>query len=177
MLPGQVGTSVVDGRRAAYGGPFSDLASLKKGTSLIVTTGQGVFTYKVLDVRVGGSPLPAAPAAGSSRLTLVTAAGRPFMPSGTVSVDADLVGQAVGGPARVVSTAQLLAEERPLAGDSRTLWALALWLQLLIALSVAAVWAWHRWGRAQTWIVFLPPLLLVGLAAAGEVARLLPNLL
>jgi len=44
-------------------------------------------------------------------------------------------------------------------------------------LSVGAVWAWHRWGHAQAWIVFLPPLLLVGLATSGEVARLLPNLL
>ena len=64
-----------------------------------------------------------------------------------------------------------------MAGDTRTLWVLAFWLQALIALSLAAVWAWHRWGRAQTWVVMLPPLLLVGLAASGEVARMLPNLL
>ena len=64
-----------------------------------------------------------------------------------------------------------------MAGDATTLWALALWLQALIALSLGVVWAWHRWGRAQAWVVFLPPMLLVGLSAAGEAARLLPNLL
>jgi hypothetical protein len=43
--------------------------------------------------------------------------------------------------------------------------------------ALIAVWAWHRWGRAQTWIVCLPVLILVGLGAAGELAQLLPNLL
>jgi hypothetical protein len=61
--------------------------------------------------------------------------------------------------------------------DTRTLWALALWLQALIVAAAGAVWAWHRWGRAQAWIVFLPVLLLLSLSAAGEAARLLPNLL
>jgi len=64
-----------------------------------------------------------------------------------------------------------------MGADARTLWALALWLQLLTVLLVAAVWAWHRWGRAESWVVFLPPVLLVGLAVAGEAARLMPNLL
>ena len=67
--------------------------------------------------------------------------------------------------------------ERFMGVDTSTLWALALWIQVLIAMSIGAVWAWHRWGRAQAWVVFLPPLLLVGLATSGEVARLLPNLL
>jgi hypothetical protein len=71
----------------------------------------------------------------------------------------------------------LPAEERAMNNDTRTLWALALWLQALIVAAVGAVWAWHRWGRAQAWIVFLPVLLLLGLSAAGEAARLLPNLL
>ena len=44
-------------------------------------------------------------------------------------------------------------------------------------MSIAAVWSWLRWGRAQTWIVFAPLLMLAGIAAAGQVARLLPNLL
>jgi hypothetical protein len=99
------------------------------------------------------------------------------MPNGVLYVDADLDGAAVGGPARLVTASSLPAEERAMASDSRTLWALAFWLQALIILSIAAVWAWHRWGRAQAWIVFTPALMLVGLAAAREAARLLPNLM
>ena len=57
------------------------------------------------------------------------------------------------------------------------MWALALWLQAMIALALGAAWAWHRWGRAQAWIVFIPPLVLVGLYVSNEAARLLPNLL
>jgi len=177
-LPGQVGTSVLFGRRSAFGGPFSRIAELTKGAEIKVTTGQGAdFTFRVIAVRRDGDPAPPAAARGTSRLTLVTAAGRAFFPEGVLRVDADLEGQAVVGPARLISASGLPAAERLMAGDTRTLWALALWLQALIALSIGAVWAWHRWGRVQTWIVFLPALLLVGLCVSGEAARLLPNLL
>jgi hypothetical protein len=177
VLPGQAGTSVVFGRRASFGGPFSDLPSLRKGADIKVTTGQGVFTFKVIAVHYRGEPAPAAPAKNASRLVLATAAGTEFLPSGLLQVDADLDGTATGGPARLLTGDTLPAEERAMNNDTRTLWALALWLQALIVAAVGAVWAWHRWGRAQAWIVFLPVLLLLGLSAAGEAARLLPNLL
>jgi LPXTG-site transpeptidase (sortase) family protein len=176
-LPGQIGTSTIYGRRASYGGPFSDLDKLQKGDQITVTTGQGVFTYEVLGVRREGMPMPQPVAAGSSRLILVTADGTPFVPNGLVRVDADLKGQAVGGAGRVHNTESLPKEELAMKGDARTLWALALWLQALIALSLLAIWSWHRLGRAQTWIIFFPLVGLVGLAVAGEITRLLPNLL
>ena len=176
-LPGQIGSSIVFGRRAAFGGPFDRIDELKKGAAIKVTTGQGVFDFTVLGVRREGTPVPVAPAAGAARLLLVTAAGTAFLPGGVLRVDADLNGTAVVGPPRVLSTNSLPQEEKVMAADSRTLWALALWLQALIGLSIGVVWAWHRWGRAQAWVVFLPPLLLVGLATSGEALRLLPNLL
>ena len=175
-LPGQVGTSVVYGRRATFGGPFADIKKLSEGDLISVTTGQGQFKFRVVGVRRAGDPLPKPLAAGAARLLLATADGPPFLPEGVLRVDADLDGTAVGGAARLVSAANLPAEEQIMANDSRTVWALVLWLQVLIALSLGAVWAWHRWGRAQAWVVFLPPLLLVGLLASGEAARLLPNL-
>lgn len=176
-FPGQVGTSVILGRRAAYGGPFSDLSSLRAGDTITVTTGQGVFQFAVLGVRRAGDPIPPPLAKGKARLGLVTADGSPFVPSGLLRVDADLVGDAVGGATPGASSTALPASERPLGTDSSTLWALALWLQALILVSVAATWAWHRWGRPQAWIVFTPIVTLVGLGTAGELARLLPNLL
>ncbi|MEI6402112.1 MAG: class E sortase [Actinomycetota bacterium] len=176
-LPGQIGTSIVFGRRAAYGGPFSRINELTPGTLVRVTTAQGTFDYSVIGVRADGDPLPAAPAANVGRLMLVTAAGRAYLPDGVIRVDAELLQGAVGGPPRFATAATLPDDEQALRGDPSTLWALVLWLQLLILLALAAVWSWHRWGRAQAWLVFLPPLLLVGLAVAGEIARLLPNLL
>jgi LPXTG-site transpeptidase (sortase) family protein len=175
-LPGQEGVSVVLGRRAAFGGPFAKISRLDPGDEITVTTGQGEFTFEVLGVRREGDPAPAALASGAARLLLVTADGPPFLPDGALRVDADLIGDAVVGPERLVDAESLPAREGIQGSDPRTLWALALWLLVAMALALGLSWAWHRWGRARTWAVFLPPLLFVGLAASGEVARLLPNL-
>ena len=176
-LPGQAGTSIVMARRAAFGGPFAEIDNLEQGDEIIATTGQGVYTFEVIGVRLEGDPVPAPLEVGSARLLLATASGRPFMPDGIVRVDAQLTGAATAGPARLVTAASLPRSEQMMGADTSTLWVLVLWLQALTALSLGAVWAWHRWGQAQAWIVCLPPLLLVGLATSGEVARLLPNLL
>lgn len=176
-LPGQIGTSVLFGRSASYGGPFDRLGELTADDRITVTTGQGVFDYRVIGVRREGDPVPAAPAAGTSRLLLITAAGPNFLPNGLLRVDAELEGQAVVGPARSISTAGLPPDERAMEPQTDTVWALALWMQALILLSVGVIWGWLRWGRAQAWIVFTPALVLVGMSAAGELAKLMPNLL
>lgn len=175
-LPGQVGTSLVLGRRAMFGGPFSKISQLKAGDLIRVTTGQGVFQYKVLGVRHEGDPIPEAVPVGGSRLTLATAGGRAFVPQGVVRVDADIDGAPVGGDLRLLTASTLPAEEGMMANDLRTLWVLALWLQALILVSTGVVWAWHLWGKPQAWIVFIPVLLLISFSAWGEFARLLPNL-
>ena len=176
-LPGQIGVSILIGRRAAYGGPFGDIGELVADDLIIVTTGQGVFEYRVIGVRREGDQLPPALEPGSARLVLATADGRAFLPSGVLRVDADITSTPVGGQPRLVTDDTLPKEERLMAVDGSSLWVLVLWLQAMIVLSVAAVWGWHRWGRPQTWVAFGPPLALVGMATAGEIARLLPNLI
>jgi len=52
-----------------------------------------------------------------------------------------------------------------------------LWLEALAILVGGAVWSWRRWGRAQTWIVFTAPMLLVWVFLTDQIVRLLPNLL
>jgi sortase A len=176
-LPGQIGTSILLGRRAAFGGAFSDIDELKQGALIKVTTGQGEFNFKVIGSRAEGDPAPPALGSGVARLILITATGLPFLPDGVLRVDAELDGTAVVGPSPRVSASLLPSAEKIMGSDPSTLWALALWLQALIALSLGVVWAWHRWGRAQAWVVLLPPLVLVGLMTTSEVSRLLPNLL
>jgi sortase A len=175
-FPGQLGRSEIYGRRASYGGPFKRLNKLKAGTKIMVTTGQGVSTYKVARVRRAGDPIPALPPTGSL-LTLATASGSAYVPSGVLWVDANLVGTAQPTAARAIRNGSVPSGEKPMGNDATTLWALVLWLQALIVLAVGAVWSWLRWGRHQTWIVFGPLAAAVGLAAAGQVTRLLPNLL
>lgn len=175
-LPGQAGTSVIMGRRAAFGGPFRRIARLEPGQTLKVTTGQGEFTYRIDGVRRAGDRVRAG-RPGVSRLILATADGPAFVPSGLLEVDASLITPALAAAEPAFSAASLPAAEMALAGDPSTVWALALWLQVVLALALGLVWAWHRIGSARSWIFFMPPLALSGLAASGEVARLLPNLL
>lgn len=176
-FPGQVGSSVVFGRRAAFGGPFARIGDLRPGAIIRTTTGQGTFDYKVTGLRRPGDPAPGTLQPGTGRMLLVTAGGRPFMPSGVLRVDADLVGPGVAASTRRIASNSLSPSEQIMAADSATLWALALWLQALTVVVLSAIWAWHRWSRAKAWVVFLPPLLVVALGASGEAARLLPNML
>ncbi|MGW1780814.1 sortase [Streptomyces sp. NPDC002143] len=176
-LPGQTGTSVLMGRAAAYGAPFGELAALGAGDTFTVTTGQGKATYQVTGVRRAGDPAPAPLATGKGRLVLVTATGARFMPTGLLRVDADLVSAPFQTPAAVIRSGTLPDSEEPLARPSGVPWPLVMWLQALLLVSVAAVWTWHRWGRHQTWIVFAPVVLVLGLQVATRTTELLPNLL
>lgn len=176
VLPGQAGASVIMGRRAAYGGPFGSIEDLEEGDLIRVTTGQAEFEYEVTGVRREGDPLPPPIEEGESRLVLTTAAGPAFLPDGVLRVDAAMEG-AEAGPGRLFPSGGLPPSEDTMASDTGQLWALVLWLQVLIVTVVGAVWAWHRWGRAQAWVVFVPLLTLVGILVSNEAARLLPNLL
>ncbi|WP_127360053.1 sortase [Actinacidiphila soli] len=176
-MPGQAGTSVLMGRAAAYGGPFGGLDHLAAGSAITVTTGQGKARYRVLDIRRAGDPAPAPVAAGKGRLVLVTATGAPYLPRGILRVDADLVTPAAQTPAATIQAGTLPDSEEPLAGGGGVPWPLVMWLQALALASAGAVWAWHRWGRHQTWIVGAPVITVLGLQVAGQATQLLPNLL
>src|SRR5215469_6323295 len=117
VLPGQQGVSVILGRRAAYGGPFAGLGSLVPGDRITVVTQEGVAKYQVMDLRRAGDPLPSPPAEGSGRLTLVTADGPPFDPTGEVYVDANLVSQPFATPAPVLTYETLPSTEDALHTD------------------------------------------------------------
>jgi sortase A len=80
---GQPGNAVVVARRAAFGGPFARLGSLKRGEEILVTTTQGQSVYRVRDVAsttlYSGRAAPATTGAGG--VTDVSTA--PTGPSGT----------------------------------------------------------------------------------------------
>jgi sortase A len=176
-MPGQPGISEIFGRRTAYGGPFSRLPTLHQGEYFTVTTGQGVATYKVIDLRRAGDPYPPALAAGQGRLVLVTADGPPLAPTGVLDVDADLTSKPSPAPAMIVSSSDLGASEQALGIDSEALVPVVLWGFLLLAAAALLAWTGRRWGRWQTWIVAVPVVCFVSLSIADQVARLLPNLM
>jgi len=187
VFPGQAGVTIIQGRQSAFGGPFGSIGQLAAGTEITVTTGQGFAVFRVTDVRRAGDPQPAPPAAGSARLTLISAEGTPYLAESTVRVDATLVSTSADGttidkaafPAgpRSATTLTLPDSERPMSGDTSNAFALVLWSQLFLIAVVFVTWARERWGRWQAWTVGAPLLLATGWAVSNQVAAFLPNLL
>ena len=177
VMPGQAGTSVLMGRRSAYGGPFRDLDLLLPGDQIKVVTGQGEHMYVVRGLRYPGEPAPAPLATGQGRLTLTTADGDPFIPRDILRVDADLVTPAQPAPPRKFGAASLPPAEAAMATDPAAWTPLMLWGQALLLGTLAVTYLRARWGGWQTWIVGAPVLGAFGFAIADQAARLLPNLL
>lgn len=175
-LPGQAGVSVLMGRASAYGGPFRDLALLQRGDTFSVTTGQGVAQYEVLGPRLGTVELPAM-STTDGRLTLTTASGRSFQPTGVLRVDAQLVSKSNPRPPVAIAPGVLAPQDEAMASDTSRAFSLSWLAELLVALALAAVWSWKRWKHAATWIVFVPAITMTALACSDRVTDLLPNLL
>lgn len=176
-LPGQPGGSLLLGRSASYGGPFGGIGHFRSGDTITVTTGEGVYTYTVEDVRRAGDPLPAALPAGGGLLTLETSEGSGWRsgwaPSHGLWVDAVLHGKAAAaGPLGAASSA-----DRPMAVDTGSLNQIVLWLQLLVLVVVATVVLRRRWGAWQLWLVALPVVLASLWGFTNALWPLLPNLL
>jgi len=177
VMPGQPGVSVIFGRRAAYGGPFSRLPWVSVGDVFTITTGQGVASYRVIDLRRAGDPVPPLPVAGGERLILVTADGPPLAPFGVLRLDANLISKPSPAPTMVISAADLSPSEQVLGTDPGALVPVVLWGAVLLCAVGGLAWAAQRWGRWQTWIVAVPVVLFIGLSIADQVACLLPNLM
>jgi LPXTG-site transpeptidase (sortase) family protein len=173
VFPGGAGTSVVFGRAAAYGGPFGGIAGLRTGARIIVTTGVGSRTFRVVSVRHAGDKIPVLKTK-RARLTLVTATGPKFFPTGTVSVDADSTKAAL--PARAPAIRTVPASEQPLGIDTSTVWALVLWLEALAVVVFLGIWIWHRRSPAHAWLLCLAPLLFVATQVCRQLTLLIPNL-
>ncbi|WP_182377525.1 sortase [Nocardioides sp. WS12] len=176
-FPGQAGASVLVGRSAAYGGVFRYLEMLRPGDTVKVSTGQGTSAYRVLGARVGEQKLPALEPGKDGRLTLITSNGRPFQPSGVLMVDAELTSTAFPRPPVAIAEGYVDPHERMLTGDDSRVFSLSWLIQLLVAASIAAVWAAKRWNVMATWVVFIPVISMIALACADRVTDLLPNTL
>lgn len=175
-LPGQVGISVIAGRRATYGGPFHSLDQLHPRDRITVTTGQGTHSFTVLDVRHAGDRVPPPLSRGQGRLMLVTTDGPALQPTDVIRVDAALVTPVQVRPAQLPSTA-VPAADALLVGDNSALLAVVGWSVLLVGVAIATVWVRFVTGLWQAWVIGLPVLVTIGLAVSDEIAALLPNLL
>ncbi len=99
-----------------------------------------------------------------------------FVPSGTIYVDADIVGSALPTYRPIVKTGAIPADELPLGVDTGSLWLLFLWIGVLAVAVVASVWTWRRKGQVRAWIIFIGPVALIGYFLVNQISILLPNL-
>lgn len=176
VMPGQAGVSVILGRESAYGGPFGGLASLAPGDSIKVVTGQTVASYRVIDLRRAGDPVPDPVPAGGGRMILVTADGAPLVPTGTLYVDADETSKPQPSPGAVLAS-YLMPTEKAMATDPAAWLPIVLWGQVLVLVAVTLSWLWSAWGKWQTWLVAVPVVGFIVLSVADQATRLLPNLM
>lgn len=177
VLPCQVGSSVLMARSGAYGGVGAAFARMQNGDRFTVTMGQGTCTYQVSGRRVAGDPAPPPPTGRGGALTLVTATGYPFAPTGVLRVDATLVSKSFDSPAVVFPPGSLPASEQAMGVDTSQLFPLVMLAEALVALAVGAVWLGRRWGAMQTFIVLTAPLLACLFLTAHFLDYLLPNLI
>jgi sortase A len=152
-LPGQLGLSVIYGRRATFGAPFARLDSLKLGDKITV------ITHPVKDPTL-------------NRLVLLTASSA-VVPAFYVEVDADLITTVHDGP---VAMPAIGPAERALAGDTGALVMTMIWGFALALVGVGGAWAAARWSPWPVYLVVTPIVLAVVWNLYENCAALLPNL-
>jgi sortase A len=174
-LPGEFGNAIIAGRRTTYGAPFGQLDQLQSGDPISVTTGQGVFTYTVSQVRQV-RPGDADPLVGSldSRLTLVTS-DPAFVATGRLVVIAKLKGLPIAVPNRPPVFTSVT--ELGLAGDPLG-YALGLVsIEILGAAVVLAWWLRRRWPLSVLLLFGVPVFAGLLLFCFSSIDRLLPGTL
>lgn len=177
VLPGEAGVSGMLGRAFGYGGPFSNIGKLKPGDDVYVTTGQGRYTYTVVDARGPGQPIPGSLAAAKAQLTLVTAANNGWhnlwVPTHAIYVDTVIKGT----PGADATGSTPVSADAPMKSDTSNLIELVLWLQLMLIAVLALVWSATKWPRRQVWVVGAPVIIAVLWGVSLTFTQLLPNLL
>lgn len=168
-LPGQLGLSVIFGRRVTFGAPFARLASLRPGDKMTTITQQGKSVYKV--VAVGDSQHPVKDTT-LNRLVLLTTSS-PSVPTYYLEVDADLVSTVHNGPVQMPAIGP---SEQALAGDTGALVLTMIWGLALVIVSAGAAVAAARWSPWPVYLIITPAVLAIVWNLYENLAALLPNL-
>jgi sortase A len=174
-MPGEVGSSVLFGRRAGYGGPFRSIAALQQGDEIVVTTGQGVFVYDV----TATTPVPRdqtqfyQPTAEST-MTLVTSSSlSPW--SDRIAVTSELQGDPVGIPTRPIAT--IGESALGTSGDPLGFPLALFWGGLLFVTVAISTRLYRRWSSLAAYLMTAPVLLLLLWFTFESLVRVLPGTL
>lgn len=174
-LPGEFGNAVVAGHRTTYGAPFRNLNALHARDTITVTTGQGSFTYVVMQVYhiqagqpdvFGGTP--------DSRLTLITS-DPPYAARGRLAVVATLRGAPVALASR--PPVPVGASELGLSADPVGAVLALIWTQLLIVTLWISRRLYRRWNPTVAYLLATPIVVAIVLMMFENLDRLLPGTL
>jgi len=168
-LPGQLGMSVVYGRRATFGAPFARLGDLRPGTQIVTYTQQGRAVYKV--AAIGDSQHPVTDTS-LNRLVLLTSSSA-AVPAYYLEVDADLTTSAHNGPVQMPAIGPA---EQAMASDSGALVLTMLWGLALVLTSIGGALAAARWSGWPVYLIIAPAVLAILWNLYENLAGLLPNL-
>lgn len=169
-FPGQAGISVVFGRRATFGAPFSNLPLVRKGDVITTTTSQGQARYQVIALSDSSKPVPFSEI--PNQLLLVTADSR-IAPAHYIEVEAKLLGSPFpeSGYLPYVSSSEVALGRDPYALIPAMAWALA-----LAAAALTGSYLAGRWSRWAAWAVSIPVILAILWNLFESLSALLPNL-
>jgi sortase A len=165
------GNSVIAARRVTFGGPFQHLMSLVPGDLIQVSSGKGLFRYRVVKVGTAlpGMKDPVSPSA-RSELTLITSP--PLVDPGREYATARMTSAPANHPEYHITPPN---GNLALAGDPSALLPAVVWGIVLFGVCVGTVLAYRRW--TQTWTIYLlttPVLIAVAILCFQNVALLLP---
>ena len=171
---GTKGNAVIAGRRYTSGAPFAHLEDLAVGDRIKITSGLGVFHYKVsstAQLASAGGKSPASPTK-SARLTLITSSS---MTGGDqLFVVARLVSSpaAAARPKTPPSTTEL-----GISGQSSQLLPTMMWGALLIAALAASVVTYQRAKRyvLVIYVLSTPTILAIALMFYSHLYQLMPS--
>ena len=168
-LPGQPGVSAILGRSQTYGAEFQNLDQLIVGDEVIVTTGQGVHTYEVIDTTVRSAQDTAAFQGEGHMLILATVVDS----SDRLVVRATLSSPVF--PAGQATDHQTSLDELGLAGDSSSWSALALWMLIAALLAAGFPIIVNQVGRRVGWLVVAPIAMWVVLEVWTAISLMSPS--
>jgi LPXTG-site transpeptidase (sortase) family protein len=168
-LPGQPGVSAILGRSQTYGAEFKNLDQLIVGDEVVVTTGQGVHTYEVIDITVRSARDAAAFQGEGHMLILATVVNS----SDRLVVRATLTSPVF--PAGEATDHQTSLDELGLAGDSSSWSDLALWMLIAALLAAGFPVIVNQVGRRVGWLVVAPIAMWVALEVWTAISLMSPS--
>jgi LPXTG-site transpeptidase (sortase) family protein len=168
-LPGQPGVSAILGRSQTYGAEFKNLDQLIVGDEVVVTTGQGVHTYEVIDITVRSARDAAAFQGEGHMLILATVVNS----SDRLVVRATLTSPVF--PAGEPTDHQTTLDELGLAGDSSSWSDLVLWMLIAVLLAAGFPIIVNQVGRRVGWLVVAPIAMWVALEIWTAISLMSPS--